>query len=177
MCNLSFTLAFFTRDPCIKVEEKARVATRSANTVDVIIDLQQLKYDQGDYLSCFEIICPGFQNIPVFIKGFLGQPLFVPLWNYVVFKPISHGQSDVIKTVIVNQSQYGISFVLEGIEQEIHVLEKEKRFENQFFCNLSSDLSSPSFIKPHSSLTVQFKFKAGRRGPLLSKVTCNVISP
>ncbi|KAI8804387.1 hypothetical protein BJ742DRAFT_713319, partial [Cladochytrium replicatum] len=179
LMNLSdqpLTVGLYSQCAFLKLPYFVRIAPRMANTVELVLDVQINDTTnpkiRGDLDTVIEIICPEFQNIPLHIIGFVGQPLYFPVWEFVYLRPVQIGCTETIEIFLVNESQYNISLTMDLIPKIQHDFCK-----STMLCSISSNVTVPTNIKAHSLLPVQFTFTAAERGPLLCSTKLKILSP
>ncbi|KAJ3195566.1 Cilia- and flagella-associated protein 47, partial [Irineochytrium annulatum] len=174
--NLSdnpITIGMFPHNPAVTCPYLVRIPPRMANTIEVTLNLGEGQSAlKGNILSAIEVICPEFQNIPLYVLAFIGQPLFFPSWDFSFFKPCLIGETEQLIMNLVNESQYDIFFTLSGLAQS-----KRTEFSNLFTSSVSTDPSEPTKVIAYSMMPVTFIFTARQRGPLMSMISLNLVKP
>ncbi|KAJ1570097.1 Cilia- and flagella-associated protein 47 [Nowakowskiella sp. JEL0078] len=181
LMNLSefpITVGLYSHKPNIKCTYLVRIAPRMAHSVEIRFEVNSEDTSgnmniKGNFKTAIEIICPEFQNIPLFITAFVGQPLYFPLWEYAFFRPIRSSFIDTINTFLINESHYDVSLLLS-------VREKGSRPEQ---CTSTIQIivddseGTITEIKAHSMIPVSFNFTAFERGPLMTTVDIEILKP
>ncbi|KAJ3127873.1 hypothetical protein HK098_005649 [Nowakowskiella sp. JEL0407] len=178
--NLSdypITVGLYSHQSFIKCSYLVRIAPHMANSVEIKLELAteesgNLKL-RGDIRTAIEVICPEFQNIPLHIRAFIGQPLFFPMSQFSFFRPVRIGIFDTMESLIINESQYDLSACLKI--NEFGSLPEQCRSK---ITAVAGDLDgSVTDIRRHCILPVQFLFTATERGPLMSMVQIEIVKP
>ncbi|KAI9202395.1 uncharacterized protein BJ171DRAFT_584296 [Polychytrium aggregatum] len=174
LSDVSITVGLYCQHPAIKCPYLVRIAPRMANTVEVVLSMASSLAGRatGNIKTIIEVICPEFQNIPLTVRAFIGQPLYFPSWELAFFKPARIGDTESVTLFLINESQYNISFIARGIEAP-----PPDSNQNFIISSISTDEASPSLISPVSAIPVTFVFNARQRGPLLQSVRFKLLTP
>jgi hypothetical protein len=171
LLNLSdslMVLGLYSHNSNLKTKYLIQVPGRSAYTVDITLDVNE--ETKGNFKTVIEIICPDFQNIPLYVMAYIGQPLFFSSWDYAFFRPCPIGKTEYLTVNLVNDSHYDIDFCLDGLG---NTFSEEK--ESYITSSISHDSSTR--LKSFSLIPVQFSFIARQRGPLMQTVWIQITSP
>jgi hypothetical protein len=159
----------YTHEKSISLPNLVRVAPRSASSIEVIFDVNNIKKSiKGNFSSIIELSCQDFENIPLLVKAFVGQPLYVPTWKFVFFKTCRLGQTVCLTTGIVNESHYKIKFKIEGLS---------KSRNSGFHCNefLSDDMEME--IPEFSFAPILLSYTPEITGPVSTCISFHMKSP
>ncbi|KAJ3092272.1 hypothetical protein HK102_009083 [Quaeritorhiza haematococci] len=174
LSDMPLTVALHPHSSHIKSPYLVRIAPRMANSVEITLDIGEgATAIRGNLQSAIEIICPEFQNIPLHVRAYVGQPLFFLSWEFAFFKPCRIGQKEKLNIVLVNESQYALSFALKGLSSS----SQPEPLSNSFTCSVSADETELTNIPPTSTLSVTFQLIARQRGPILETIHLRVMSP
>ncbi|KAJ3213593.1 hypothetical protein HDU67_002684 [Dinochytrium kinnereticum] len=175
--NLSdsmITIGLFPHNPAVTCPYLVRIPPRMANTVEVVLNIGEGNGAmKGNLRTAIEVICPEFQNIPLYILAYIGQPTFFPTWDFAFFKPCLPGQTEQLTLTLVNDSHYDISFVLQGLGNN----DKKNPRLNFFSATASQDEEEPSKIRAFSILPVVIGFTGVIRGPLMKRLSIRLLKP
>ncbi|KAJ1336456.1 hypothetical protein BSLG_007240 [Batrachochytrium salamandrivorans] len=166
------TISLFSHHPNVACPYLVRIAPHKANTIEVTLTVGEgASGVRGNLHSVIEIACPEFQNIPVHVKSFIGQALYFPVWENVFFKPCRIGQMQQLSISLINESQYDLSVVLDGIGSLSNV------DNSGFTTTLSTNDSDPTLAPAFALIPVIFTFYAKGRGPLMTPLSLRIITP
>lgn len=177
LMNLSdqpLTVGLYSHSPCVKCPYLIRIAPRMAHSVEITLEIteaSQLK--NGKFSTVVEIVCPDFQNIELHVRGFVGQPLYIPCWDIAYFKPCVRGVTEELEMCLINESHFDLSFIVEMENKEDY----NDMSANSISCSLSSDPDKPTMISADSTRPIVFSFSARERGPFLQTVFFKVLKP
>ncbi|KAJ3175403.1 hypothetical protein HDU87_006223 [Geranomyces variabilis] len=187
LADTPVTVGLYPHHPALTCPYLVRIAPRMAHTVEV-------RYEHGEgtaspaipgnIRTVIEVICPEFQNIPLNIRAFAGQPLFFPTWDFAFFKPCRIGKEESITMNLVNESHYALQVIVDGLwipdpnaadaKDGTVALSGER---NYISSSLSVDAASPTQVMPFSTMPVSFTFHGLERGPLLQSIGLKVVKP
>ncbi|KAJ3137190.1 hypothetical protein HK100_000909 [Physocladia obscura] len=165
--NLSdapISIGLYPHLSALKCNYLVNIPQRSAITVEIVLNIRECT--KGNIKSAIEVICPDFQNIPLYVKGFVGQPLYFNTWDIAYFRPCAVGVTDQMSLTIVNESQYDIEFVIDGLDST----DRNARGLSFFTSQFSDDENQMSTILALNAYPVVFSFTARQRGPYLKQI-------
>ncbi|ORY39899.1 hypothetical protein BCR33DRAFT_853036 [Rhizoclosmatium globosum] len=113
------------------------------------IHLKLSECAKGNIKTAIEVICPEFQNIPLYVKAYVGQPLYFNTWDIAYFKPCPAGVSDQLTLSVINEMTDDLSY---------------------FSCMFSDDDTKFSRVLGFSAFPVTFSFTARQRGPWMKHI-------
>ncbi|TPX52882.1 hypothetical protein SeMB42_g01104, partial [Synchytrium endobioticum] len=173
--NLSdsdLTLALHPHSPAIVCPHLESIPAFAAVSIEIGIKCGDDQPISGNLWTAIEIVCPGFQSIPLSVKAFLGQPLFFLSWDIAFFRPCMIGQTESILLTLVNQSQYDISATLANLNT---ARANGDMRASSFGSTLSTE--EATVIRAQSANSTLFSFLAKERGPLLQTVSFKIVKP
>ncbi|KAJ3148956.1 hypothetical protein HDU86_007314 [Geranomyces michiganensis] len=187
LADTPVTVGLYPHHPSLTCPYLVRIAPRMAHTVEV-------KFEHGEGTSSpaipgnlrtvIEVICPEFQNIPLNIRAFAGQPLFFPTWDFAFFKPCRINKEATITMNLINESHYALQVVADGLrKREAEGVDAKEGTvavtgeQNYVSSSLSIDEAAPTTVMPFSTMPVSFTFHALERGPLLQSIGLKVVKP
>ncbi|KAJ3353647.1 hypothetical protein HDU83_006556 [Entophlyctis luteolus] len=164
LSNFPISIGLYPHISAIRCKYFLKIPPRSAISVEVVLNLAECQ--KGILTTAIEVVCPEFQNIPLFVQGFIGQPIYFNSWDIAYFRPCPAGVSDTINITIINESQYDIEFTLTGLDSN------ERNDENIscFDCQFSDDESRMNKIIGLNAYPISFKFAARQRGPWMKSI-------
>ncbi|KAJ3262197.1 hypothetical protein HDU77_000417 [Chytriomyces hyalinus] len=158
------SLGLFPHLSALKCKYIVKIPPRSATTVEITLDMTESPL--GNIKTAIEVICPEFQNIPLYINAFVGQPLYFNCWDIAYFRPCSAGVTDHIYVPIINESQYDIRFSLDGLDSKEQMTDGISYFTSSF----SDNESELSMVPAFGSYSVNFGFTGRQRGPWMKTI-------
>ncbi|KAI8922123.1 hypothetical protein DFJ77DRAFT_425090, partial [Powellomyces hirtus] len=179
LADTPVTVGLYPHHPSLTCPYLVRIAPRMANTVEVYFshgESPAAPAVPGNIRTAIEVICPEFQNIPLSIRAFVGQPLFFPTWEYAFFKPCRITRQEQLTMNLVNESHYS----LEGKEvgpAAVVTVSAPVGQRNYITSSLSTDEAAPSVIMPFSTIPISFTFHGNERGPLLQSINLRIVKP
>ncbi|KND03878.1 uncharacterized protein SPPG_08927 [Spizellomyces punctatus DAOM BR117] len=174
LADVPVTVGLFPHHPALRCPYLVRIAPRMANTVEVFFTVSDgPPAVRGNLRTAIEVICPEFQNIPLNIRAYIGQPLFFPSWEYAFFKPCRINRQEQLTMTLINESQYRLQLVVDNLG----LPGGADPIRSYFGSTLSSQENDPTVIMPHSTIPVAFTFFARERGPLLQTIQLRVVKP
>ncbi|KAJ3299223.1 hypothetical protein HK104_009688 [Borealophlyctis nickersoniae] len=171
------TVGLYPHNSALRCPYLVRVAPRMANTVEVHFTIAEgPQAVHGNFRTAIEVICPEFQNIPLAVRAFVGQPLFFPTWDFAFFKPCRISSHEQLALSLINESHYPLHVVLDNLGQQGGPRDDAATY-NYFTSTLSLDDIEPTLIQPFSTIPVNFTFYARERGPLLQTINLRIVKP
>ncbi|KAI8899374.1 hypothetical protein BC833DRAFT_375645 [Globomyces pollinis-pini] len=166
------TCSLYSYDKAVTCPYLVRIAPRSASSVEVVLTYNGIKHHiRGNYTSVLEIACKGFDNMSVSILAFIGQAVYLPIYEYAFFKPCRIGQSSSFQTHIMNESQYDIKGAITGLEEVDGVI-------SDIQCSPGFEKGETTFVVPaYSLIPVNFYYKPQFSGPSIKRIQIQIISP
>ncbi|KAJ3017466.1 UNVERIFIED_CONTAM: hypothetical protein HDU68_011679 [Siphonaria sp. JEL0065] len=149
----------------IKCKYSVKIPPRSATTVEIVLNLSEC--NRGNIKTAIEVICPEFQNIPLYAKAFVGQPLYFNTWDIAYFRPCPVGVTDQITLHIINESQYDIDFILKNLDSG----DRKNEDVSYFSCMFSDDEAKYDRVLAFGGFPVTFGFTAKQRGPWMKTIS------
>ncbi|KAJ3018743.1 hypothetical protein HKX48_002657 [Thoreauomyces humboldtii] len=195
LADTPVTVGLYPHHPSLTCPYLVRIAPRMANTVEVTFEYggPDTPPIPGNLRTAIEVICPEFQNIPLSIRAFVGQPLFFPTWDYAFFKPCRINRQTTLTMSLVNESHYQLHAVVEGLrnpdrvqtpgtgtqtETAVAAAAVSTSGQRSFITtSLSTEEALPSVIQPFSTVPVTFTFLGRERGPLLQSINLKLVKP
>ncbi|KAI9003546.1 hypothetical protein BC832DRAFT_540384 [Gaertneriomyces semiglobifer] len=175
MSDSPITVGLYAHHPAIRCPYLVRIAPRMANTVEIFFDVgEEPNAVRGNFRSAVEIICPEFQNIPLNIRAFVGQPVFFPVWECAFFKPCRIHRQEQLTLNLINETQFQLQLIVENLGE---VSNSDLSSTNSFTSSVSTDEINPTTILPFSTMPVTFTFWARQRGPLLQSLSFRIVKP
>ncbi|KAI9106297.1 hypothetical protein DFS34DRAFT_58191 [Phlyctochytrium arcticum] len=176
LADTPVTVGLFPHHPALRCPYLVRIAPRMANTVEVFFSVTDgLNSIKGNMRTAIEVICPEFQNIPLNIRAYVGQPLFFPSWEYVFFKPCRVNRQEQLSMTLINESQYPLSIMVENLGLTGKAAEVVN--QSSFSTSLSIEEIEPTRIAAFSTTPVSFTFFARERGPLMQNIQLRIVKP
>ncbi|KAI8820517.1 uncharacterized protein EV422DRAFT_73879 [Fimicolochytrium jonesii] len=182
LADTPVTVGLYPHHSAIKCPYLVRIAPRMANTVEVRFEKEESSTLSGNILTAIEVICPEFQNIPLNIRAFVGQPIFCPIWEYAFFKPCRIGAEEHLTLNFINVSQYELQFHVDGLRVAGEDVSERSDGESSIMescirTTLSTKFNEPTTIPAFSMIPATFTFSAKQRGPLLQLVELCIVKP
>ncbi|TPX62603.1 hypothetical protein PhCBS80983_g00408 [Powellomyces hirtus] len=207
LADTPVTVGLYPHHPSLTCPYLVRIAPRMANTVEVYFSHGEppaAPAVPGNIRTAIEVICPEFQNIPLSIRAFVGQPLFFPTWEYAFFRPCRITRQEQLTMNLVNESHYSLQVIIDNLPspgtKALAPEEKEGKDgkegkgkevgpaavvtvpapvgqRNYITSSLSSDEAAPSVIMPFSIIPISFTFHGNERGPLLQSINLRIVKP
>lgn len=171
----SITLSIFSHSNNIKCPYLIRVPASGANTVAVkfLINAEKEMF-RGNLNTLLEVACVDFENLPISVKGYVGQPLYFPVYHHVFFKPCSRlGEQTKLTISLINESQYDLPVSSFGLESNN---------SDDCLCNFGSSLPTSEHneivaVPSFGILPVTFFFSATGSGAFIRKVQLQLLEP
>ncbi|KAJ3066566.1 hypothetical protein HDU98_010131 [Podochytrium sp. JEL0797] len=164
LSDSAVSIGLYPHLAAIKCKYLVKIPPRSATTVEIILHVSECT--RGNISTAIEVICPEFQNTPLYVKAFVGQPLYFNTWDIVYFRPCPAGVTDQLLLNIVNESQYDIEFILNNLNSNERMKDGPSYFSSQF----SDDESKYDKIHGFGAFPVSFSFTARQRGPWMKSI-------
>ncbi|KAJ3321339.1 hypothetical protein HDV06_004443 [Boothiomyces sp. JEL0866] len=165
------TCSLYPYDKLITCPYLVRVAPRSASTINVVFTYNSLKFQaRGNYSSVLEISCQDFENVGINISAYVGHPVYLPLYDYVFFKPVRLSQTVTLSTVVVNESQYDVKLYFPEFIEEPNKVKQITVAQNFSESNLME-------VQAFSIVPVTFKFQPFRTGCFMKEVKMQITHP
>ncbi|KAJ3256192.1 hypothetical protein HK103_005651 [Boothiomyces macroporosus] len=165
------TCSLYPYDKLITCPYLVRVAPRSASTINVVFTYNSLKFQtRGNYSSVLEVSCQDFENVGINITAYVGHPIYLPLYDYVFFKPVRLSQSVNFSTVVVNESQYDVKLYFPDFVEEQNKVKQITVAQNFSENNLME-------VQAFSIVPVTFKFQPFRTGCYMKEVKMQMTHP
>ncbi|KAJ3408961.1 hypothetical protein HDV05_004665, partial [Chytridiales sp. JEL 0842] len=176
--NLSdspLSLGLYPHHQALSSKYLIKVPARMAQSVEVVLDVNSELYREmkGNVRTAIEVVCPEFQNIPLTVLAFVGQPLVFNSWDYAFFKPCKIGYTEELLMTLTNMSHYEILFRLDGLSNS----GRPSDTSNHFKSNVAVLEGDETTILPFAMMPVSFAFNGRQRGPLMATVGIKVLSP
>ncbi|KAJ3082396.1 hypothetical protein HDU99_002819 [Rhizoclosmatium hyalinum] len=159
------SIGLYPHIPALKCKYLVKIPARSATTVEIHLKLSECA--KGNIKTAIEVICPEFQNIPLYVKAYVGQPLYFNTWDIAYFRPCPAGVSDQLTLSVINESHYDIEFILEGLDSTKDRMTDDLSY---FSCMFSDDDTKFSRVLGFSAFPVTFSFTARQRGPWMKHI-------
>ncbi|KAI9362448.1 hypothetical protein DFJ73DRAFT_756739 [Zopfochytrium polystomum] len=172
MSETPMTIGLYSHHSSVTCPYLVQIPARMATTVEIVLTIANNLPSRGNFSAAIEVICPEFQNIPLNILAYIGQPLYFACYELAFLKPIPIGKSQSLTLSLVNDSHYDFKFILKGLDSG-----ERKENESYFTSNISSNPSTPSRINKYTIGIANIQFHAKRRGPLVSTVSLQVLHP
>ncbi|KAI8908562.1 hypothetical protein EDD86DRAFT_270613 [Gorgonomyces haynaldii] len=160
------TLSLYSHDPAIKCLYLIRVQPYSANALNVklIVNTTSEKL-RGNFVSLIEVACPDFENLPLHVTAYIGQPIFFPVWESVFFKPCKIGEQQKLILSLCNESHYDVA--VNAVHDDEHTITNTIPQENQV----------PLIVPPFGLVPITFNFAPPESGVYRKSVTLIVSKP
>ncbi|RKO93893.1 hypothetical protein BDK51DRAFT_20030, partial [Blyttiomyces helicus] len=172
--DTALTVGLFPHNSALRCPYLVRIAPHMACTVEVRLSITDSPQAQrGNFRTAIEVICPEFQNIPVNVLGFIGQPVFIPSWDFAFFKPCRINYQENLSMTLVNESHYTLDIVIDNIGSE----GLSDAAQNFFKSSMSCSDRACTTLPPFSNIPVSFTFCARVRGALLQTIELRIIKP
>jgi hypothetical protein len=166
----SIICGMYSHENCIECPIMVKIAPKSARTVEVIFDFNTLKRPiRGNFTSVIEISSQSFKNIPIRTKAFIGQPIYLPNWSYIFFKPCRLNQTITINTTIINESQYNIKFRIKGLDP----VNEPCGFKSSQITSNDTCLD----VAEYALIPISFTFTPIKVGPKQTNISLSVVFP
>lgn len=147
---------------------------KGANTIEVKFsnDISKERI-RGNFNSVLEVACSDFENLPIQVNAFVGQPIYFPVWERVFFKPCKMvGEQRSLVITLINESQYDIRVCSVGLAPN------DSKDSCQFLSSLPvSSESKPAVVTAYGILPVTFTFIANEAGAFMRKVQLRILDP
>jgi hypothetical protein len=176
--NLSdspLSLGLYPHHPALECKYLIKVPPRMAQSIQITLNVNTEAHRDisGNLKTAIEVVCPEFQNIPLNVTAFIGQPLSFNSWDVAFFKPCKIGYSEELLMTLTNMSQYEIRFRVVGLGDG----GRNSETSNYFETTAAVKEGDESKILPYSLKPVSFAFFARQRGPLMSSVAIQIVQP
>jgi hypothetical protein len=166
--NTSITVSLYSRNPVVACESIIRIPAKSARTTEVnILRGQAEPAVIGIFSSHIDIKCSEIELSPVKVQAFIGNPVFLPVWENIFFKPCKIGQTDSLSLPLVNKSQYVLDF-------RVNVIIQDSERESSIACSTCQE--STMRVQAFSSVPLNFLYEGRDIGPLMGLVDVEVIN-
>jgi hypothetical protein len=165
------TLSIYSHSIHVKVPYLIRILGKSATSISAsffkIVDDERIS---GNFNCLIDVSCPDFENLPIHVRAFVGQPVYFPVWERIFFKPCKRlGEEKSIILNLVNESQYEIrlsSIGLSGNDQ------------NEFTSSLPNEKDTKQArIAPFGLIPINFQFTANKAGIFSRTVSLKLHEP
>ncbi|KXS21977.1 hypothetical protein M427DRAFT_40722 [Gonapodya prolifera JEL478] len=170
----SMGVGLYSHHPGVRCSNHVKIAPHMAVTVEVELLTDEKHGVRGTVDTCIEAVCPDFQAMQIYVKAFVGSPLVFPYWENVFFRPCRIDELETLDLVMVNVSQYPLSFTFEDLG--LPNLGEDVR-QSSFKASLVNQPSSPFQIQGCSMMIVTFTFTALRRGVAGCCVNIKILPP
>ncbi|KAJ1569576.1 hypothetical protein HK405_001063 [Cladochytrium tenue] len=171
MSDASVTIGLYSHHPSVDCPYLVHVPARMATTVEVTFTIMENSPDYGNFSTIIDAVCPEFQNIPLSVISYIGQPLYFACHELVFFKPVMMGRSQQLVLHLINDSHYDFHFNVTG--QGLAGDEKQ----NYVKATIGHNNMQPGRIFRYSTCSIKFEFFGRRRGPFVQKVSLELIYP